>query len=67
MAEEGNRRTPVRIADGGLRGGGFQRCKPKREKDLCDGGGAGARWHARIGTNVALSDRIQYVKPHPKL
>ena len=55
MAEEGNRRAPVRLADGGRPGVPAETCKLKRQKGLGDGASDGSTgWRHGIGTNVAL-------------
>ena len=57
MAEEGNRRAPVRLADGETpHGRSGETCNLKRQKDLGGGGVLVDRVAARIGTNVALHD-----------
>ena len=66
MAEEGNRRCPVRLADGASRDRLRETRKRKWGKDLWDEVPRGPEAGARIGTIVALSGPNQYVKPHPK-
>ena len=66
MAEEGNRRGPVRLADSESPGAAPEPRNLKRGKDLWNSTVTGPAWVRRIGTNVALHAADQYVKPHLK-
>jgi len=57
MAEEGNRRAPVRLADGTSPGGNRETRKLKREKDLKGRGATASQGSGGIGTNVAIPRR----------